>query len=42
VLGDFNAEERVTLSEHLARAAEICESWTREGLQKAMNKWNGK
>jgi PTH1 family peptidyl-tRNA hydrolase len=42
VLGDFNAEERVTLPEHLARAAEICESWTREGLQKAMNKWNGK
>lgn len=42
VLGDFSKEERATLAEGLGKAGDIAESWVREGLQKAMNRWNGK
>jgi len=42
VLGDFNAEERPALPELIGKACDVCEGWTREGLQKAMNRWNGK
>ena len=42
VLGDFSGEERPTLPDHLARAAEICEAWVKDGLQKTMNRFNGK
>ena len=42
VLGDFAAEERTTLPDVITRACDICEGWNREGLQKAMNRFNGK
>ncbi len=42
VLGDFSGEERPALAEHVGKACDIAESWTRDGLAKAMNRWNGK
>lgn len=42
VLGDFSYEERQALGDHLAKACDIAETWTRDGLAKAMNRWNGK
>lgn len=42
VLGDFSSEERQTLDEHIKKACDICDGWTRDGLQKAMNRFNGK
>lgn len=42
VLGDFSGEERQTLGEHIVKACEICDSWARDGLARAMNRWNGK
>lgn len=42
VLGDFSAEERQSLREHIEKACDVCDSWARDGLQKAMNRWNGK
>jgi PTH1 family peptidyl-tRNA hydrolase len=42
VLGDFSKEERETLDEQIGKACDISESWVRDGLQKAMNRWNGK
>lgn len=42
VLGDFSKEERGLLPELITRASEISESWVREGLPRAMNRWNGK
>ena len=42
VLGDFSKEERGLLPELITRACDISESWVREGLARAMNRWNGK
>lgn len=42
VLGDFSAEERAALPELLGKAADMADTWAREGLQKAMNRWNKK
>jgi peptidyl-tRNA hydrolase, PTH1 family len=42
VLGDFSAEERASLADQVNRACDMCETWTKEGLQKAMNRWNKK
>ncbi len=42
VLGDFSKEEMSTLREQIERGCDVCESWVREGLPKAMNRWNGK
>ena len=40
VLGDFSKEELALLPELIARAADTCDCWLREGLTKAMNKFN--
>lgn len=42
VLGDFSREERAALPEFIGKAMDVSESWVRDGLQKAMNRWNGK
>ena len=42
VLGDFSSEERPALSELIGKACDVCDTWTREGLAKAMNRWNGR
>jgi PTH1 family peptidyl-tRNA hydrolase len=42
VLGDFSKEERDTLPDLIGKACDISESWVREGLARAMNRWNGK
>ncbi len=41
VLGRFLAEERKTVSEILARAAEQAQCWLTAGIQEAMNRFNG-
>ncbi len=40
VLGNFSGEENKELTSLLERAAEMADSWTREGLQAAMNRYN--
>ena len=42
VLGDFSKEERTTLPDLITKSCDISESWVRDGLQRAMNRWNGK
>lgn len=42
VLGDFSKEERTTLPDLIGKACDISESWVRDGLPRAMNRWNGK
>lgn len=42
VLGDFAQDESRALQEHISRACDICEDWLRDGLARAMNRWNGK
>lgn len=42
VLGDFSKEERSALPDLIGKACDISESWVREGLARAMNRWNGK
>ncbi len=42
VLGNFSGEEVPLLPELIARSAEICEAWARDGLQRAMNQFNRK
>ena len=42
VLGDFSKEECAVLPELIGKASDISESWVREGLARAMNRWNGK
>ncbi len=42
VLGNFSSEEAPQLPELLGRAAQICEAWAKDGLQKAMNAFNRK
>ena len=42
MLGDFSKEERPLLPELITKACDISESWVREGLARAMNRWNGK
>jgi len=41
VLGKFSQPEAEMLERVLARAASQAESWVREGIQKAMNQFNG-
>jgi PTH1 family peptidyl-tRNA hydrolase len=41
VLGKFSRDEAVVLELVLARAASQAECWVREGVQKAMNQFNG-
>jgi len=41
VLGKFSKAEAETLEQVLARAANQAECWVREGIQKAMNQFNG-
>lgn len=41
VLGRFSASEAKTLEQVLTRAADQMECWVTEGIQKAMNKFNG-
>jgi PTH1 family peptidyl-tRNA hydrolase len=41
VLGRFTAAERVVMEEVLERACQQMESWLGEGIQAAMNKFNG-
>jgi peptidyl-tRNA hydrolase, PTH1 family len=40
VLGNFSGEEAQALSGLLTAAAEMAEGWAREGMQKAMNRFN--
>jgi PTH1 family peptidyl-tRNA hydrolase len=40
VLGNFSSEEAPGLSALLTAAAEMAEGWAREGMQKAMNRFN--
>lgn len=42
VLGDFSKDERDALPEFIGKSVDICEAWAREGLAKAMNRFNGK
>lgn len=42
VLGDFSSEERPALTELIGKSCDVIETWTRDGLAKAMNRWNGK
>jgi PTH1 family peptidyl-tRNA hydrolase len=42
VLGDFSKEERAALPEFIGRAVDGCELWAKDGMQKAMNRFNGK
>lgn len=41
VLTPFAEEEREVVREVILRAAEACETWLREGLDAAMNRFNG-
>jgi len=40
VLGDFEGDERALMDETFARATDAIQAWLREGLTKAMNKFN--
>jgi PTH1 family peptidyl-tRNA hydrolase len=40
VLGPFAAAERETVAAMIARAADACEAWWREGTEAAMNRFN--
>lgn len=42
VLGDFTAEERETMGERVETAADFVRCFALEGIQRAMNKYNGK
>lgn len=42
VLGDFSKDERQALPEFIGKSVDICEAWARDGLAKAMNRFNGK
>lgn len=42
VLGRFTKEERPRVDEQVGRAAEAIEAWITEGIQAAMNRYNGK
>ena len=42
VLGDFSKEETTHLHDTIEKACDITQSWVQDGLQKAMNRWNGK
>jgi len=41
VLAPFTAEEREPVAEMVRRAADACEVWLREGVDVAMNRFNG-
>jgi PTH1 family peptidyl-tRNA hydrolase len=41
VLGRFNAEEHKRLEDVLGRAADQAECWVQDGIEKAMNRFNG-
>lgn len=41
VLGPFAGEEREALDAMILRAADACETWLREGIEAAMNRFNG-
>jgi PTH1 family peptidyl-tRNA hydrolase len=41
VLGPFAPEEGEAVAAMIARAADACEAWLREGAEAAMNKFNG-
>lgn len=41
VLGKFQKEEQPVIEESLGRASELVECWLTEGIQRAMNKFNG-
>jgi PTH1 family peptidyl-tRNA hydrolase len=41
VLGHFLAHEEETLQEMLKRAADACEVWMKDGVDAAMNRFNG-
>jgi peptidyl-tRNA hydrolase, PTH1 family len=41
VLGPFAAGEREALEAMILRAADACETWLREGIETAMNRFNG-
>lgn len=41
VLAPFEEDELEVAEEMIRRAAEVCESWLREGLDVAMNRFNG-
>ena len=40
VLGNFDADERVLMDETFARAIEAIDVWLRDGISKAMNRFN--
>ena len=42
VLGDFAKDEQAALPDLISKCCEVSESWVREGLARAMNRWNGK
>ena len=41
VLSPFGSEEREAAEEMVERAADACETWLREGIEAAMNRFNG-
>jgi peptidyl-tRNA hydrolase, PTH1 family len=41
VLTTFTPDERITIEESVKRAADAIEAWLREGIEAAMNKFNG-
>jgi len=41
VLEPFRADERQTVEETIARAADACESWLQRGVQATMDRFNG-
>ena len=41
VLGAFDASERPILDEVVGRAVDVCEIWINEGIEEAMNRYNG-
>jgi PTH1 family peptidyl-tRNA hydrolase len=41
VLAPFRSEEREAAEEMVERAADACETWLREGIEAAMNRFNG-
>jgi PTH1 family peptidyl-tRNA hydrolase len=41
VLSPFRSEEREAAEEMVERAADACETWLREGIEAAMNRFNG-
>ena len=41
VLGRFSRDEQVVFEKVLVRASEQAESWLREGIAPAMNRYNG-